>query len=100
MCLYQREWRLPAILVLLVRKPYANTVLIITAGVQVLAPLPQAHATIFGPLPNERPAARTSAPKFIDVAVDLGLGDDMVINVRQPYGMPKESKVLVYFVFV
>ena len=34
---------------------------------------------------------RSAAPKFIDVAVDLGLGDGMILNVRQPYGLPKET---------
>eukprot|EP00961_Rhodomonas_salina_P160731 2164181-Rhodomonas_salina.2 len=41
------------------------------------------------------PAVRSEAavmPEYIDVAVDLGLGDDMVLNVRQPFGLPKQSK--------
>ena len=35
---------------------------------------------------------QSRAPKFIDVAIDLGLGDDKILNVHQPYGLPKESK--------
>ena len=35
-------------------------------------------------------AARGTVPKFIDVAVDLGQAG--ILNVRQPYGLPPESK--------
>ena len=34
---------------------------------------------------------KKSPTQFIDVAVDLGLGDDKVLSVRQPFGLPKQS---------
>ena len=43
-------------------------------------------------LPAVRAYAANATPKFIDVSIDLGLGQDLILNVRQPYGLAKESK--------
>jgi predicted nicotinamide N-methyase len=49
-----------------------------------------AAGTLLFPACAPASAARGKVPKFIDVAVDLGQAG--ILNVRQPYGLPPESK--------
>lgn len=65
--------------------PRANIITLLHAAAVLWTTtlLSSADATVN---PNPRPP-----PQFIDVAVDLGLGADKVLNVRQPYGLPRAS---------
>ena len=61
-----------------------TAVLLITGAAGVLAHAAPGDAA-------DKPAAtrRRSAPRFIDVSVDIG--EDLVLNVRQPFGLRNEK---------